>query len=141
MAIEHDLAAYLTAQATVTALVGTRIYDDHIPQNTPRPAIVYRVIGGNRYYHTTGPSGLARTDVQLVFHGEDDGSPLLPRQIYDAVRLKVDGESGTWGSSTVKSAFLSLPQNASGLPHLGTENGYPALSAVLEITHTESVPA
>lgn len=141
MAIENDVATYLAAQATVTALVGTRIYEHHIPQGGSRPAITYRVVGGNRNYHSTGPSGLTRTDIQLVFHGNDDGTGLVPRQTYDAVRLKVDGQRGTWGSPTVKSAFISLPQNATGSPVVGTEHGYPALTATLEVTHTESVPS
>lgn len=141
MAIEHDVVTFLAAQATVTAQVGTRIYEHHIPQGGSRPAITYTVIGGNRHYHTTGPAGLTRTDIRLVFHGNDDGTGLKPRQIYDAVRLKVDGQRGTWGSSTVKHAFISLPTNATGTPLVGTENGYPALTALLEVTHTESVPS
>lgn len=138
MAIEFELAAYLADQATVTTLVSTRIYADRMPQKAVRPAIVYRVNGGERFYHTQGPSGLTRTTIALSFHGN---TPEQARAVYDAVRLVVDGYSGTWGSTDVDHSTISTPVSATGLPILGDEVGYPAVAAVVEVFHEESVPA
>ena len=43
--IEADLVAHLKADATLTALIGTRIYPLTAPQNVVKPYATYRVIG------------------------------------------------------------------------------------------------
>lgn len=45
--IETDLVAHLKADATLTTLVGGRIYPLTAPQNVVKPYITYQVINGN----------------------------------------------------------------------------------------------
>jgi hypothetical protein len=138
MAIEFELAAFLASKVGVTGLVSTRIYVDRLPQKAARPAITYRLTGGERFYHTQGPSGLTKSTIAMGFHGS---TPEGARALYDAVRLEVDGYSGTWGSTAVDHSTISTPVSTTGQPILGDEVGFPAVAAVVSVFHAESVPA
>lgn len=142
MAVDFDLSTYLKTRSVVSGIVGTRIYEGRAPQTTGtskvQPHITYRLLpGSTRHYHSTGASGLVQADIQLMF---TDGTAVQARTLHEAVRNEIDGFSGTWGSTTIKSCFLGTPYNASGDPMQGDDTGYPTVGAVAEVTYTEAVP-
>ena len=61
--IEIDLVAHLKADATLTALIGTRIYPLTAPQNVVKPYITYQVINGNNNQCVSG--GIYQTDIRF----------------------------------------------------------------------------
>lgn len=137
--IEFDLATYLLAQPAVSAIVGTRISAERAPQTDPKLAvrIVYRLLPGTeRVYHTTGPSGFVEADIELTFTATTYPAA---RALYDAVRLEIDGTSGTWGTTTVQKATLSTPVGASGDPTQGDDVGFPSVRAILNVWYYEAL--
>jgi len=64
---EIDVALYtvLTSDAAVSALVGTRVYPNIVPQNKAMPAITYQQISGLRNYTMDGPVGLVEARFQI----------------------------------------------------------------------------
>ena len=61
--IEIDLVAHLKADATLTALIGTRIYPLTAPQNVVKPYITYQVINGNSNQCFSG--GIYQEDIRF----------------------------------------------------------------------------
>jgi hypothetical protein len=53
--VAADARTYLLADASIAAVVGTRIYPSNLPQNATLPAIVYHVISRS---HTTWLGGI-----------------------------------------------------------------------------------
>lgn len=65
MNIEETLRLWITREATVTALVGQRVYPLVVPEGASLPAIVYRRISTERVYSHDGFSGLAKPRFQF----------------------------------------------------------------------------
>lgn len=61
--IEIDLVAHLKADATLTALIGTRIYPLTAPQNVVKPYITYQVINENNKQCVSG--GIYQKDIRF----------------------------------------------------------------------------
>lgn len=61
--IEIDLVAHLKADATLTALIGTRIYPLTAPQNVVKPYVTYQVINGNNNQCISG--GIYQKDIRF----------------------------------------------------------------------------
>lgn len=140
MAVESDMATYLKAQAAVSAIIGTRIYATRAPQNTSQTAktqarIVYKLLpGSRRFYHSTGTSGLVEATIQFWMTATTMSAA---RTLYDAVQGKIDAFRGTWGTTTIKSCFLSPPFDASGDPTQGDDTGFWSVGAVAEVIYAE----
>lgn len=94
MTIEEALVAHLASDAAVAASVSDRIYPAVLPQKPGYPAIVYHRVSGPREHSQDGPSGLAHARFQLDCI---DGTFRGARELGAAVRLALDGFSGTMG--------------------------------------------
>jgi hypothetical protein len=137
--IEFDLAAYLLSRPAVSAIVDTRIFPERAPQAEPKLAarIVYRLLpGAERFYHTTGPSGFVEADIELTFTATTYAAA---RDLYDAVRLEIDGTSATWGTTTVNKATISTPVGATGDPVQGDDVGFPSVRAIVNVWYYEAL--
>lgn len=55
----------LLADASVAAVVSTRVYPLELPQDATLPAIVYSDLGGPRAHSLAGDSGIGRARVQV----------------------------------------------------------------------------
>lgn len=95
--IEKDLKTYLLAQAGVSALVGTRVYASHLPQQPTLPAITFNRITGQRELMHSGRSGLAHPQFQVDCWADDYTEV---KQLAEQVRLVLEGYGGSMGSST-----------------------------------------
>jgi hypothetical protein len=108
--IDSALGAYLKTRAAVTAIVGTDVYGDKAPQKKDPPFITYEMSGGDKFYHSGGASDLANADITITCH---ETSYAEAKALYEILRDELDGFSGTWGATTIRSAFLTEPVNVS----------------------------
>lgn len=94
----------MTDDATVAALVGTRIYPAIAPQSTVTPYIVYQRIATQHLHTMDGIAGLAETTIQIDCYASTYGAV---KALADAVRLALDGYTGTpVGDGTVIGGIL-----------------------------------
>jgi hypothetical protein len=93
--IRPALRAYLLADSTIAAMVGTRIHPTVLPQGATAttPAIVYNVVSEVTDHVTTGASGLVMVRLQLdAYAPKADDADALAR----AVKERIDGKAGIW---------------------------------------------
>lgn len=140
--IEFALATQLLTSPTISAIVGNRVYEGRAPQTAQQrktdARIVYRLIERTeRYYHTTGASGLVEAEIELMLTAE---SYVKARELYEAVRNKIDGFQGLFGSVEIDRCVLSVPSRATGDPTQGDDTGYPTVKATATIHYQETIP-
>lgn len=102
MSLLTALRTYVLADAMVTALVGVRMYPRRLPQGPTLPAIAYQRIDTRREHDMDGPDGLPRARVQLSIWA---ASVAAAEELAAAVRGRLDGYKGAWGSVTVGSCL------------------------------------
>ena len=91
-----DLRAYVLSDATVAALVNSRMYPVKLPQNVTYPALSYNQVSGVRIYDLCGPTGRAKPRISINSWGESYADA---RALADAVRRAIQGFRGTLGDS------------------------------------------
>lgn len=102
--MEYELRTKLLSDATIAAILATRLYPVILPQNTIFPAATYQIIDTPRDFNLDGPSGLARPKIQYTLWAtKADNVKALAR----AIRLALNGFKGTLpDGSDVKSVML-----------------------------------
>lgn len=84
--IKETVYSTLTNDATVAALVGTRVYPHKPPQGATLPAVGYLRIGGPRDTSLNGASGSARTRIRFdCWATTSDGADAVMRAVRDAM--------------------------------------------------------
>lgn len=104
MSLIEDFRTKLAATAGITAVVGTRIYQNFVPEKAAKPFIVY---GRNEKEIDTSLGGeklLAKTTIALECVADDPDSA---EDLADVVESTLHATSGTWGSSTIRGAFVA----------------------------------
>ena len=93
----------LIGTAAVAAILGTRIYPDHLPQGATLPAAVYHVVSGTDEVDLAGMSGVAHARIQIDAYAKTAGSVdgrtaanALSTAIRDA--LATTHNRGLWGT-------------------------------------------
>jgi len=102
MSLETAMRAYVLADATVAAAVGTRMYSRKPPQTPGVPYIVYQRIDTRRLHDMDGPDGLPRPRVQIACWAANSTGAA---DLADAVRERLDGYRGAWGDVTIGSCL------------------------------------
>ena len=82
--------ARLLSLAAVTALVGQRVYTQHLPQSPVLPAVLVERVGDVRYGHLRGGERLTMTRVQVT-------SIATSRAAAVALEAAVDGDDAGSG--------------------------------------------
>lgn len=103
MTIESGLYRHLSADAGVSALVGTRIHKGIATQNQTRPYITLFPVSNPKLRSLTGPSGLANPRIQIDSWGDTYASA---KSVAEAVRKALDGFRGLMGSVRVRGSIL-----------------------------------
>ena len=100
MTLEVELRTYTLAGVAVAALGGTRMHARVLPLDFEFDAkdIVYVRIDTRRMHDLAGPDGLPRARMQLTCWG---ATPAAAYSVAAAVRARLDGTMGTWGSLTI----------------------------------------
>ena len=102
MTLEAELRTYTLAGAAVAALVGARMHARMLPQTPTLPAIVYQRIDTRRLHEMTGPDALPRPRMQVTSWAT---TPAGAYELAAAVRQRLDGYRGTWGTLTIGSCL------------------------------------
>lgn len=142
--IEFAMAAHLATRTAVTTVVGTAgIFGDKAPQKSGAetkvpPFITYEQVGGDKFYHTQGASGLAEAAIRITCRGK---TYVKSHELYEILRDELDGFSGTWDGTVIRGAFLSEPENISTpSSNLGTDASQYALQGTLTVHYFRDVP-
>ncbi len=101
--MEKGLVSHLENDAGVAAIVGSRIYPEPAPQNASYPLIVYTRITGTHEHDLQGAAGLCEARYQLRCWAE---SRSAVKALAEAVRLALQGFSGSMGDVDVRGIFL-----------------------------------
>lgn len=122
MSIRGAIYEHLNADATITAIVGTKIYHLNAPPGTALPYITFQQIGGEHFHHTTGISGLTRGSWQVSCF---EDNPVDGDALSDAVRLRMDKFTGTMGpisnATTVRDVVLTNDLDVVSSPFAANE--------------------
>lgn len=110
---EAFLYQRLTSQTSVSSLVGTRVYPHYAAQGQVLPLIVYQRLSVERPQSLSGNVGNPLITLQLTTYGTSYTSV---RQISRAVRLAVDGWTGTTASVTIQRTTLTAESDGIDVP-------------------------
>lgn len=102
MRIEEALATKLRETASVSALVGTRIYPTTAPQNTTSPHVIYDLLGGADVAGHDGWESLRTGRISYTCLAPTYSAA---KAVAEAVRLALTGFRGILSGLTV-----SIPQ-------------------------------
>ena len=100
---EAFLFQRLTSQTAVSSLVGNRVYPMYAKQGEALPLIIYQRTGVERPQSLAGNVGNPVITLQLTTYGT---SYTNVKQIARAVRLAVDGWTGTTAGVTIQRTTL-----------------------------------
>jgi len=132
MSVEEGLVAELRDDAGVTAIVGTRIYPEAIPQKDgTMPAIVYQRLISLRDRELAGTTDLINVRVRVDCW---DTSYSGCKALADAVRLALNDERVALGSFVVQDVFLDTEGDLSEFD--GDDSDY-RVSQEYEISYVE----
>lgn len=111
--IVKGLQTFLEAQSTITSVVGTRIYPQHLPRNSSYPCLTHQLVSRTYGHHLSGVTGLSTARVQVDCWGEKLSDV---ETLAEAVRVALDGYFGTIGDVTVAFVQLDNEQDLSEAP-------------------------
>jgi hypothetical protein len=97
------LRQFLLADASIAAVVGTRVFVGRMPQGERNPSIVYNRISDTGYHVYEGPLGFARPRMQIDAWAE---TPDEAAALSNLVKSRLDGFSGLMGDVTVQGALF-----------------------------------
>jgi hypothetical protein len=104
MSVAQDLRTFLLADATISGLIGTRLFPLRLPQNPTLPAMTYSWISGDRVHTMAGARGPSRPRLQFDAWAK---TYLEAEAVFEALRKRLDGFQGTAGSVKVQGAFFA----------------------------------
>jgi hypothetical protein len=102
--LEEALYARLSGYASLTALVGARIYPLRAPQTAPLPYVVYQRISTIRWSAMGVDTGLARPRMQLTAWAS---TPAAAKAVKEQVRAALQRWRGTAANVTILDSFLA----------------------------------
>jgi hypothetical protein len=118
----------LTSRTAVSSLIGSRVYPMMAPQGAPLPLVVYQRTGVDRPQSLAGNVGNPVVTLQLTSYGT---SYTAVKSIARAVRLAVDGWTGTTASVTIQRSTLvtesdgmEIPADDQQLPYYSVQQSF-----------------
>ena len=110
---ESFLFQRLTSQTAVSSIVSNRVYPIIAPQGTPLPLIMYQRTGVERPQSLSGNVGNPVVTLQLTSYGT---SYIDVKRLARAVRMAVDGWTGTTASVTIQRTTLASEADGMEMP-------------------------
>jgi len=107
--LAEGLWSLITTDATVAALISTRLYPLLLPQGDTAggagkfPAVIYQEISSNRDHSMDGPVGLVESLYQFTCWAKTRKEA---REVADAIRLTLDNHKGATGDVTIQRIFI-----------------------------------
>jgi hypothetical protein len=136
MSLMTDLATYVEAQATITALIDTRFFPQ-IAKSAELPYTIYYRPANRRQHKSGGSTGLVTTTIRMVHFAS---TYTAAANLADQFRLKLDGKPrGTIGSTFLHQVRLE-DENDSLEPLEFAQNEAPAfVTQEYAVTYKETV--
>jgi hypothetical protein len=101
--MHEALTALLLAHAPLTDLIGDRLHWLELPRGVGGdPYVILQEIGGSEDYHSTGPSGLHGTRVQVDSWGTTFDSAVAVQRVISAL---LSGYRGTVADTDLQGIF------------------------------------
>lgn len=100
-AIRHRLVN----DATVSALVATRVYPQVLPQSPTLPAVVYNVLSDTPSDDISGNAGLFKAEIQFDCFAT---TQLAAEALDEKIRLSLQGYRGTHLSVEIRGIYFNL---------------------------------
>lgn len=136
MSTKAAIVAHLLADANVSALVSTRVFQMPADYNTERPYIAISQHGGIEALHATGDSGLVRDDGD-IFCVDDDQESAFVLAATARAALPIRATVGTGGDTiTAKRVGLGRPVDDQTAPTDAGARGRFAARVSWSIWHT-----
>ena len=108
--LQEALQAYFVNQATVTAVVGTRIFWLEAPQGTTFPYVTYMVTSDPHTPFTFGRTDTGQAVVRVnVYHKKSKAGAL---RIANIVRDSINQYSATFRTMVFEAVYCDRPQTA-----------------------------
>lgn len=104
MTLQAFLYSYLTANAGVSAIVGTRVYESLVPQGAAYPAISYSLVS-----RSGEADSLDGADEQAVYRMQVNcwaTSGVNRQALASAVRSALNGYVGTYSGKVIQEIWL-----------------------------------
>jgi hypothetical protein len=98
MLVEEALYSLLTADAEVSAIVGTRVFPGVAPQDVAAPYVLYRKTGRDRRFLPCGTDGTMVTSFQIDCYA---ATYLQSVQLAQAVTDRLEPYRGATGSPAI----------------------------------------
>ncbi|NNF65985.1 MAG: DUF3168 domain-containing protein [Gammaproteobacteria bacterium] len=112
MSAETGIYTHLSTDGNIIALVGTRIYPEWMPQESDMPAIVFSLTSAPREPNFDGPSAYVDRRYQLDCYASTYSAA---KSLADAVRVSLDGVTGTLGGENVQLVSLEDERDLSDI--------------------------
>ena len=104
MSLESAFVEFVIVCEPLTALVGSRIYEEILPQKASYPAITYQIVSEIRdAYSMDGANGQVESRLQVNCYAS---SGVERRQLADLMRNAIDGFKGQWNGTEIQSVFV-----------------------------------
>lgn len=138
MSLEQAFVAYASSQERLTALVGTRIYEEIAEQDTPLPYITYHIVSEQRdAYSLDGANGQVESRLQVNLWA---ATGVKRRQLVDTFRHTLDGFKGQWNGTEIQSMFVDDDGSAFEASAGNEQSRSWGWRFDLLVTHEETVP-
>ena len=105
MGIEAGIYSRLSGSTAVTALVGTRVYPQVVPQGASYPNVRFAVISDEVVNALGGPTTLRQATLQIDCYSQNSYSGSI--SIAEAVEKQLNTNSTTFGSISVENSHVT----------------------------------
>ena len=108
MILEEGIVVRLMALPAVTALIGTRLYPNVVPEEATEPVAAYQRISNPRLNAHDGPTGWAKGRIQFTAQAN---TYLQAKAVAAAIAAAFDGFRGVMGTVAVHGASAQNDQD------------------------------
>lgn len=136
--MEADLRTYIIGQASISAVISTRMFLLNAPQGATRPLVVYRLMGSQPHKLIRNYCGLTTDTFEIDCQSYTDTGAMALKEL---IRTKLDTYRGTMGSTWVSSCNMTDESNDYTTDQAGRDKGVYHCLMEFEITHSETVPS
>lgn len=132
--MKSGLVALLTGEATISAIVGARVYINKAPERAALPHIIITQMASEEYTSIDGASGQLR---MLTFDIDCKSNRSVEAEsLGNAVRTFIDDYSGTAGTYTIGAVFLNGESDSVEPPSDGSDKAVHVVTLDVDIQYS-----
>jgi hypothetical protein len=105
MGIEAGIYSRLSGSTAVTALVGTRVYPQVVPQGASYPNIRFAILSDETVHGLGGPTTLRQATIEIECFSQNSYSGAI--SIADAVVKQMNTNSTTFGTINIENSHVT----------------------------------